>query len=88
MDKLMKHFFALILLLVTAASEAQSEIDALPEDGSQDNSTRGKIGKSSDLLDREAKISEQESEDGYQPIKRIDETPVNVRDAQNFPNNI
>tara|TARA_S200000501_G_C20610478_1_gene650071 strand:- start:64 stop:321 length:258 start_codon:yes stop_codon:yes gene_type:complete len=85
----MKNFFALVLVVVTTAVEAQREVDGAPTDGSQ--SDPGKISDemSKNILVEENKSSKPETQGRYQPInKGIEETPVNIRDAQDFPNNI
>tara|TARA_E500000331_G_C16979893_1_gene593050 strand:- start:50 stop:307 length:258 start_codon:yes stop_codon:yes gene_type:complete len=85
----MKNFFALVLVVVTTTVEAQREVDGAPSDGSQ--SDPGKISDemSKHILIEENKSSKPETQGRYQPInKGIEETPVNIRDAQDFPNNI
>ena len=85
----MKNFFALMLVLVTTAAEAQRELDGAPPDGSQSDPGKKPDEMSKDIFVEENKSSKSEIQGSYQPInKGIEETPVNIRDAQDFPNNI
>ena len=85
----MKNFFALMLVLVTTAAEAQRELDGAPPDGSQSDPGKKPDEMSKDIFVEENKSSKSETQGRYQPINEgIEETPVNIRDAQDFPNNI
>ena len=85
----MKNFFALMLVVVTTAAEAQGELDEAPLDGSQSEYGKKPDEMSKDIFIEENKSSKSETQGRYQPIKKgIEETPVNIRDAQDFPNNI
>ncbi|RPG91005.1 MAG: hypothetical protein CBD08_004020 [Cellvibrionales bacterium TMED148] len=85
----MKYVFALLLLVVIAEVQAQREIDVAPPNGSQGALSQEADKSSTDIPYEKNKSSKSENEDDYQPIKKgIEETPVNIRDAQDFPNNI
>ena len=89
MGTFMKNLFALILVVVTTAAEAQRELDGAPPDESQSDPDKKPDEMSKDIFVEENKSSKSETQGRYQPINEgIEETPVNIRDAQDFPNNI
>ena len=85
----MKYLLQLTILTLTSVSVAQSPAGAVVPASEQSDEVERYDNQSEDLSSEKSETSLSVEKDRYEPIKKgIEETPVNIRDAQDFPNNI
>ena len=85
----MKYLLQLTILTLTAFSVAQSTAVVAVPTSEQSDEVERYDNQPEDLSSEKSETSLPDETDRYEPVKKgIEETPVNIRDAQDFPNNI
>ena len=85
----MKYLLQLTILTLTAFAVAQSTAVVAVPTSEQSDEVERYDNQPEDLSSEKSETSLPVEKDRYEPVKKgIEETPVNIRDAQDFPNNI
>ena len=85
----MKYLLQLTILTLTSVAAAQSTKGVVAPTLEQSEEIERYNNQSENLSSEKSETSLPVEKDRYEPVKRgIEETPVNIRDAQDFPNNI
>ena len=85
----MKYLLQLTILTLTSVAAAQSTKGVVVPTLEQSEEIERYNNQSENLSSEKSETSLPVEKDRYEPVKRgIEETPVNIRDAQDFPNNI
>ena len=85
----MKYLLQLMILTLTADAIAQSTSGVAFPASEQSEEVERYDNQPENLSSEKSETSLPVEKDRYEPVKKgIEETPVNIRDAQDFPNNI
>ena len=85
----MKYLVLLTILTLTSVAAAQSTKGVVVPTSGQGDEVERYDNQPEDLSSEKSETSLPVEKDRYEPVKKgIEETPVNIRDAQDFPNNI
>ncbi len=85
----MKYLLLLTILTLTSVAAAQSSKGVVVPTSEQGDEVERYDNQPEDLSSEKSETSLPDETDRYEPVKKgIEETPVNIRDAQDFPNNI
>ena len=85
----MKYLLQLTILTLTSVAVAQSTTGVVVPTLELGDEVERYDNQPEDLSSEKSETSPPVEKDRYEPVKKgIEETPVNIRDAQDFPNNI
>ena len=85
----MKYLLQLAILTLTSVALAQSPAGAVVPTLEQGDEVERYDNQPENLSSEKSETPLSVEKDRYEPVKKgIEETPVNIRDAQDFPNNI